>query len=229
MKRIKIVIITIFIFLMTGCSVTYDLNINEDLSVDEKVTAKENTISMQTKTNLTGENAVNYLYDMYSLEGMDFNSYERKGYTYGVTNRSFDSLKKYSDNFYSDIFYNMKVTEKNGKIELYSSQSSPLSKTGSKSLIYDEVDLNITVPFKVISNNADFVKGDTYTWNIRNKNLKTIRLKFDTKNKQNSANIKFGKSILSIKYSYILLGVFGAIIVAVVVIVIINNKKNNSL
>ena len=58
MKRIKLVIICFLILLTSGCTVDYNLKINEDLSVNETVQAKESTKRMNSKTNLKDRKSV---------------------------------------------------------------------------------------------------------------------------------------------------------------------------
>ena len=50
MKKIKRLLILLIVVLLSGCSVKYDLTINEDLTVNEKVIAKEYTNRMKTNT-----------------------------------------------------------------------------------------------------------------------------------------------------------------------------------
>ena len=47
MKKIKSIILIFVIVFLTGCTVEYDLSINEDNSISEKVIATENTQKME--------------------------------------------------------------------------------------------------------------------------------------------------------------------------------------
>ena len=70
MKYIKKILIILFLVIMiSGCKVTYELKINNDLSVNEKVVASENTNRMLSRTNLDLNQSVKYLYDIYKREG----------------------------------------------------------------------------------------------------------------------------------------------------------------
>ena len=90
--------------------------------------------------------------------------------------------------------------------------------------MYDKVELSITLPYKVISHNADKVYKDTYTWYLeKDQELRTIKIKFDTSSKKGSFNF-FN---FNIKYTYIALAIFIVIIISMIAMVYINNKKNN--
>ena len=65
MKKIKYLLILFVVIFLTGCSVDYNLTINDDFSIKEEVVASEYTKTMEKKTNLRGENAINYLYEMF--------------------------------------------------------------------------------------------------------------------------------------------------------------------
>ena len=65
MKNIRKIIIICLIFILSGCSVEYNLNINEDYSISEKVVAKEKTKKMESYTRLKDKAATTYLFNMY--------------------------------------------------------------------------------------------------------------------------------------------------------------------
>ena len=119
MKRIKkVLIILLLVFIVTGCSVEYDLTINKDSSVNEKVIATENTKRMMVNTDLDEKTAVNYLYEMFNRQGLDSKlSYVTKeGSTVATVSASHKSLSEYSRNFSSDIFSNVDYIEDGDKV-----------------------------------------------------------------------------------------------------------------
>lgn len=230
MKKIKLAIIGFLILLTSGCTVDYNLSINEDLSVSEIVEAKESTNRMNSKTNLKGEQAVKYLFDMFKRdnEDIDLSSKEENGETIATATASHDSLETYTLNFSSDVFNEVTVTKKDNEVTLVAIQSKLLGGNSLRTLVYDELNVNINVPFNVIENNADKKEGNTYTWNIKESNeLKTIKIVFDVKKEKNAANINIGKEVLNIKYEYIGLGILIAVISFIIIFVAIKNKKNN--
>lgn len=232
MKRIKLVIIGFLILLTSGCTVDYNLNINEDLSVSEIVEAKESTNKMQSKTNLKGEQAVKYLFEMFKREGEEINlsSKEENEETIATATTSHNSLETYSSKFSSDVFEEVSATKKDNEVTLVAIQSKLLGGNGLRTLVYDEININLNVPFTVIESNADKINGTVYTWNIKESDkLKTIKIVFDTKKQKNAANINIGKEVLNIKYEYIGLGIVIVVISAIVIFVAVKNKRNNSI
>ena len=174
MKKLKIIVLLMFVFFTTGCSVVYNLEILEDLSINEEITASENTKQLQIKTSLPTEDAANYLYNMFNTSSLrEFTSYEDNDKTIGESSLSYDNLNKFSKDFTTDVFPKVKVTEQNNKVTFFAEQKLKLGNNANRVLIYDDIIVNIKVPFKVIENNADEIDGNTYTWNIKkNEDLK---------------------------------------------------------
>lgn len=231
MKRIKLVIICFLILLTSGCTVDYNLKINEDLSVNETVQAKESTKRMNSKTNLKGEEAVKYLYEMFKRdnENINLSSKEENNETVATASTSHTSLEKYTSVFTSDIFKDVSVTQKGHELTLIAVQTKLIGNNELRNLVYDELNVNIDVPFNVLESNADEKNGNIYTWNIKESDTpKTIKITFDTKKKKDSANISIGNEVLNIKYEYIGIGILIALILGIVIFVAIKNKKNNS-
>ena len=231
MKRIKLVIICFLILLTSGCTVDYNLKINEDLSVNETVQAKESTNRMNSKTNLKGDEAVKYLYEMFKRDNEDINlsSKEENNETIALASTSHSSLEKYTSNFTSDIFKDVSVTRNKNELTLIAVQTKLIGKNELRNLVYDELNINIDVPFNVLENNADEKNGNVYTWHVKESNTpKTIKITFDIKKKKDSANINIGNEVLNIKYEYIGIGVIITLILGIIIFISIKNKKNNS-
>lgn len=232
MKHIKKIIICIIILIFSsGCTVNYDLEINKDESVLENIEATELTRIVKSKTNLEGENAVNYLYNMFNRgdSKIKVSSKEENGQLIATAYRSYSSLDEYSNYFNSDLFEEVNVTRNDKEVTITATQSQKLGGVG-KTLVYDDVSIRIKSPFIVTDNNADKVEGNTYIWNInKSKKLKTIKYTINVKNKKNSANIDVGKTTININYGYIAIGLFTIVILSIFIIVLTKNKKNNML
>lgn len=230
MKNIKKIIFFSFILFLTGCSVNYKLTINKDSTINEKVVAKENTNRMKSKTNLDEKQSVTFLTNIYNRNKSDFKtSTKSDGYNTEVTAfLSYDSIEKYRDNFSTDIIKKVKVNRDGDIVTLTAKQSVKLDSNASRSLIYDDITVQIEVPFVVIDNNADQVNGNTYTWYIKkDKDIKTIRIKYKDKEIKNSIKINVKNKDINIKYEVI----FSVVIVLSLglIFIILNhkNKKNN--
>ena len=232
MKKIKRLLVLLLVILLSGCSVEYNLTINEDLSVNEKVIAKEVTNRMNTNTGLQTKNSINYLYKMFDREGFKTNitSSTDSSYTTSTVTGSHESIEKYAENFTSDVVKSVDYTTNGDIVTLSFKQSEILSSTSSKSLIYDDIIINIIVPFKVVDNNAKSVSRNKYTWEIdKDQDLQTMKISFDTSDLRYGKKFSIGDKTFSIKYGYMILGGFLFIIAVIVGFVFINNKKHNKI
>lgn len=232
MKKIKIIFIVLIMFLLCGCSVEYNLDIFSDATIKETVIAEEKTNRMKINTGLDETSSVEYLYDMFKREGYDTHIKTKTDgdKTISTVFGYYDSIEEYSENFKSDLFEKADVVTKDDIVTLTMNQSEKLTDDTSSSLVYDSVTINIILPFKVVSNNADKVKNDTYTWYItKDEDLKNISISYDKSVNKNEKTIKIGKSSIRVKLKYIVIGVLSILILSIVLIIYRNNKKNNRL
>ena len=230
MKKIKIFIFLCLILLLSGCSVEYDLTLNDDLTVSEKVVATEKTKRMEALTKQKGKQAVNYLYDMFKRNGEDITltSREDEYNTYATAITFHEDINDYASKFSSDVFDNVNVTKDGNIITFSAKQKELLSSDTNYSLLYDDITVNITIPFEVTSNNADKVNGNTYTWNIKkDSDYKTIEFSYKEGNKKDEVNINVNNETYNIHYGVVIAVGLVIIIGSIVLFVYIKNKKNN--
>lgn len=232
MKNKKIILLILVTLLFSGCSVNYNLYINEDLSVNEKIIATENSNSLRIKTGDTSKVAANSFYELYKIDGVkySFSTVEKGDNITGTTSTTFKSLEEYEEYFKSDIFNETNISKKDSYITIDYKQDVPLSEYSSRSLIYDSIEVNIEVPFKVIENNADSVDGNKYTWNIeKDGKLKNIKMTFDTNETINYKKIDFGFFEINVRYSVLLVVGIVLVLLIITLIIYLNNKKNNKI
>lgn len=230
MKKLKIFIFLCLVLLLSGCSVEYDLTLNDDFTVSEKVVAIEKTKRMEALTKQKGKQAVNYLYNMFKRNGEDITLTSRDDdyNTYATTITSHDDINDYASKFSSDVFDNINVTKDGNIITFSTTQKELLSSDTNYSLLYDDITVNITIPFEVTSNNADKVNGNTYTWNIKkDSDYKTIEFSYKEGNKKDEVNINVNNETYNIHYGVIIVIGLVIIIGSIVLFVYIKNKKNN--
>ena len=230
MKNIKKIIFFSLIFILSGCSVEYNLTINEDSTINEKVVATEKTKRMESLTRLKGDQAVTYLYDMFKRpnEDIKISSREDEYNTYATAITSHDSIDEYVSKFSSDVFENVKIEKNNGQIKFDAKQSKLLGGSLSYSLVYDDITVNVKIPFKVIDHNADSVKGNIYTWKInKDQDYKNINFTYEEGSKKDKVNVKVNKKTYNINYGIIVAGVMILLISVIVLFVYVKNKKNN--
>lgn len=230
MKNRKIFLLILVAFLFSGCTVKYNLYINNDLSVNEQVVAFESTSELNMNTKQEPKVAANSLFNLYKKKGIDysFSTVEENGGVTSTVSTSFNSLEEYENYFESDIVKEVNITKKDGYITLEYEQNEPLTDDYSESLIYDSIEVRINIPFMVTETNADRVQGDTYIWTIeKNNNLKNINITFNSNETKNSKKFNFGIFEINIKYSILIILGFAVVVFSIVLFVYLNNKKNN--
>lgn len=231
MKNIIKITMLCLIFILTGCSVEYNLTINDDYSISEKVVASEQTKRMESLTRLKSDSAISYLYNMYKRDNEKINLNKDIGSknTTVVATTSHSSIEEYSEKFTSDIIKKINIEKDNDIVLLTANQSLSIDNNTDYSLIYDDIKINIYIPFKVIENNADQVSGNTYTWIIDKKSgLKNIRIKYNEGSKQNNVNIKINNKTYNISYAIITISGIIVLLLIIILVVYTKNKKNNS-
>lgn len=230
MKRIRKLLLVLIILLLTGCSVQYDLTINKDGTVHEKVVASEITNRMKTKTGLNEKQSVDYLYDMFNREGLRTHLARKIDgeVTKATVTGSHKSVKAFTKNFNSDIVEKATYSEKDGIVTLTMNQSKVLATNTSRSMVYDDIVINITVPYKVVDHNADVHERKLYTWRInKDEDLKKIKISYKKDELVDTKIFNFGKFKFSLSYQFMVISSIILIIAVIVFIVFINNKKNN--
>ena len=128
MKNIKRIICFFIILILTGCSLEYNLTINEDYSVTEKVVAKENTKKMESLTRSKGDNAITYLYNMFKRdnEKLDLNKTVDKNNTTVTVVKTHSNVEEYAYDFKSDVVKNVNYQKKDNLVTLSFNQTIPL-------------------------------------------------------------------------------------------------------
>ena len=230
MKNKKIILLILVTLLFSGCSVKYDLFINGDLSVNERITASENSNSLKTKTGDEPKTAANSLFKTYKIDGIDysFSTVESSRNTVSTVSTSFKTLEDYEEYFTTDIVKEVNISKKGSYITLEYQQDVPLTDYSSQSLAYDSIEINIEVPFKVTENNADSVKNNTYTWEIKKDGeLKNIKLTFDKNTTSTSKIFNIGFLEINVNYTVLFVTSIVLIILLIVLVVYVRNKKNN--
>lgn len=229
MKKIRNILFIFIILLMTGCSVEYNLSINGDDSITEKVVATEKTKKMESLTRRKGKNAVSYLYDIYNRDdSSNIVSKVEGSNTIATVTASHKDIDEYAKNFSSDIFDKVNVSRKNDEVTITAVQKRELGGMSSYSPLYDSVEVKIKVPYIVTDNNADKIEGSVYVWNInKEQDLKKIKITYKEDSRKNSVNLKIKNKTYNINYGILI--VSGIIILLLIIFIIIyfKNKKNN--
>lgn len=189
------------LFLLTGCAVKYDLVINDDLSIDEKakLTGTEAFFANYYKT--TKKNVLNSLLDQHkdylTEKGYEYELVEDK-IPYVNVSKKYHDILNYTNNsiLFNDYFDEVKYTE-NGDIKKIETigfnENNP---DNPERFDVKELEITITLPFKVKNHNAKVVneKTNTYTFLLDEESDYKILLEFDASKKFNP----YAKTIMMI-------------------------------
>ena len=217
MRKIGVILFTaIFVI---GCDVNYNININDELNVTETITVNGGQLDNEEMIDYDYNNNYEYLSEKnYSTS--------KNGKNIKLENE-FENINSYLDNskFYTQYFENLSITEKENKIYIETTGSfyKYVMNPSYDKFHIDKTNINITLPFKVISNNADIIdeKSNTYTWTVTDK----------TKNKKIELVFAKTKKELTIlpKYIYLVVGIIIILLFVSMLIFRILSKKNNEL
>ena len=217
MKKISILLA---LFLITGCTAKYELKIYDDsieesikLTVDsehyEYISSFENII---TNNESTSTNIYEYNFD------------EKTGLLDYYYKYNFDSFE--NSTALSSCFSTYSVISESDYYLIQTGSGFrclPYQYSDYDYFDYDELAIQITTNHKVINDNADEVKNNTYYWyiNEENKDTKVISFKI-------SRDEKIVNPYYSMEFIIFIAGIttIGGIITLVI---FIKNKKNNKL
>ena len=195
--KVKVICLMLLVLLLCGCSVTYDLDVDDFTEIIEVVPNNDND---RTYLNYYGLNDpamigdYDFPEDGSRLDGVEYYSYNRQGdsllatYKFGIDNYHLSRAANFC--FPSLLFIkeeNIRINTLN-KFECFNQEPN-----------LDKVTINITVPYDVVYNNADSVNGNIYTWVFeREGSLKSIDIEYknpnynktDNNNKKNNGSSK---------------------------------------
>lgn len=171
MKKFKIIILGCCIFLLSGCSVEYNLTINKS-TMEEDITAIFDKATESDYANRMEKirRSAYYNFDTREDEYYTFNKSEDENniflnYSYIYTDNNLYKSEAVSRCYYKRI---VNVTEENITINT-DNQVACLYKDGEKEI--DDITVNIRTNLKVLENNADEVNNGVYTWYINDQNF----------------------------------------------------------
>ena len=178
-KKIKYIVISVLLLLVTGCSGNYNVKINEDMSVNEELYLTiENKEGLYQKT----------------LKIFNDNNVKEKDYEVVLSddnlkityNASYNSIEEYilNSKVYHQLIDNIELNKSNNYVDLYVNEKLKLSnlnmkQNGTNLTDLDVLQVNIENPFEVNVSNAELVTDNVYTWTIKNGDIeKKIQMQF---------------------------------------------------
>ncbi len=216
MKKIRLLLLVVAILLLSGCSGTYNIKINDNFSVDENVDLlidnKDEETYKQTKA-LFEENNISK--DDYKIKVTDKNINIKY-------KESYNSLEDYilNSKLYKQLFNNLNYSYKDG-ILVFDTKSKMLLTDNGESALYNNynismLQINIETPFKVKDSNADLDNDNILSWTLnKDTTSKEIKVEYDAAGSRNNI-----KDIIIIAMMVII--VIGSV---VVLIIRFNNSK----
>lgn len=187
MKRVKILFIMLLLVLLSGCSANYNLDINTD-GIVETVTLSEDSSVILTYSTSVEEYVDKELSSVktegtYSNYSLTTRSENGKGIGEGIRKYSnLDNLKNNSI-ILSEMFENILIKEENNIVTITMVPKDEFEYFEDNFLytaLLEDLSINIKVPYRVLTNNADYVKDNVLTWNMKqDEDLKTINLSYN--------------------------------------------------
>lgn len=203
----KNVILFILLLLLCGCHANYNVTIDEDnISEEIDVSMENNDTYMIFAKN-----------DAYPLHSNFEKKYE-KNVTYDDNMINMNVKYNYTPlEFVNANSFNQCFNDKTVEVDNEDYYYFRLTDMNRCFLVAD-FDVNIKTNNKVLYNNADSVKGNTYTWHVNEENMKNvlIEIKIDKKHVDDSGSMIF---------AYI---IFGVIFVGIIFLIRSFMKKNSS-
>lgn len=184
----KIIFLLLICLLLTGCTVNYNLDINDN---NFKETLTGNVLNTELNNNdNTDINMFSYLITgdqpaFYKNDNIFFNKATNN------TTNGIDFDYNYTFNEYN--FNNSRIINEcfDNHIYEYKDNTYYLVVSGKFNCNYSEkTNINITTDYNVTANNAQTIKNNTYTWTIDENNKDNIYF-FITIDKTNKSNFDF--------------------------------------
>lgn len=188
----KKIFILLLLLLCVGCRSNYSIKIDKDGKVETSAYLTESKEFFDGYAHSSTGRVISFILEPY-LDKLNSNNYEvnnslgneNSGVIIKKTFNDWDSYIK-DDILYSQFTDNIDY-KKNGSIVKLKIKGKLSSDAQNQSKIpVKEGNITIELPFKVKSNNADKVSGNTYLWNLESGVDKEIVLEYDV-NKLNKS------------------------------------------
>ena len=218
-KYIKVFVAILCLYILTGCSATYKVNVKNKNITDELLIENESLTEEQidafTKNviPISINNACFLDYDNVS----EYDTKKLKGVKYykvtAPTEKSLKFESKVTTKEYNDmrmaryLFNSFNVNSYPDMFSIYGYDGITAFENYPE---LDSINIEITVDKKVVKHNADSVIGNTYTWNFNKDSKKNKTLYIET-NPTKSATGEVGYTILAI--------ILGVIVIVTILII----------
>lgn len=191
--KLKILILFLVLLLSTGCSVDYNLTIDELNAIED--------FSLYVDNNSSNTAMINDMYQrqtesFFNQDTDDSEYYEvKKGLTKDKKSLflnfryNYPLKKLQNSNAISECFYNKSVTKDQEYITLNTSKGFDCIYKDTD-LQIEDLTINIKTNLKVVETNSDKVKKNTYTWHIDKDNYQEkniyMKISYTEENREKS-------------------------------------------
>lgn len=219
--KIKNIILLMVVLFITGCTVDYDLTFDEN-SVEEKINIilettdeKENAIHMDNEE---------YYAIIEKDKALPYKKIKDESGNYNFTyNYSLSDFKK---SRFTNCYDAYSLINEQGYVTFSTTKEF-------KCLVYDymtidNVNINIKTDYKVVENNADEIRDNTYIWHINSENSdnKPILFKYNTKQKR---KLSFQEWLKNNMQNIIIIAIIFSVFILVSISIFIKHKKVNKI
>lgn len=224
MRKIKIIILICSIFLVSGCSVEYNLTIDESTmeedinAIFDKATESEIANRMEKIRRTSYYNLDTRENEYYTFKKSEDENNIILNYNYIYTSNNLYKSEAASRCYYKRI---VNVTEDYITIDT-DDQVSCFYKDGEKQI--DNIIVNIKTDLPVVSNNADSIENNNYIWYINDNNYTNKPISIKIKKERNEESFNFDNfSLIIVVATIIILGLI------IFFIIRVKHKKNNKI
>ena len=221
----KKIILCSLIFLLTGCTANYNIEITKD-TINENVQVqlpKSTTTKAQADTYANIETPISQSSTQQSFYTTSLDEDSNNYYLNYNYNHEISSFSQ--SYFASRCYQNIDLEETEDMINLSTSNNFMCIHMDDGAFI-ETVDINITTDLKVLSNNADEVNGNVYTWHINSSNYQNKPINLEMQKTFDISDIEVPSSTI---YIFIIFGTIFGIFILILLFVKHKTKKNNKL
>lgn len=185
----KNVLLFIILFLLTGCSVNYDLTIGKNLQVTEDVVVQSDSSLFKYYYDDNKADVINTMLDNEPnyKNNYDIEIKEDSEYPSLVTKKSYSSLDDFINNsiLIREYFNKVDYELKDGILTFRATEFLGKDNDNQEKHNIDFCKINIKTDYDVIESNTSSINfGNTHTWSInKNVNDLNIYMKIDTNKK----------------------------------------------
>lgn len=226
MKWLKVLVLIIFVFLLSGCTVNYNIELDQDGMTEKSIFTLDGSKESEKRVNDLYKTPLVAYYDMdvnksfyYKAEKSKKDNNNILTYTY-----RFKNTQLRSSPLVEGCYYKRNVMIDDDYIVLQTDERVTCLFEDGYQLV-DELKINIRTRLNVVEQNADYHDGNTYTWVINKNNYTNKPIYFKVEKMEE----KTGTSNFGIGEWLVVIGVVAGISFIVYRILMLKRKKANKI